>query len=388
MTSQRTSAVPVDRRPRIPRQRVRAFDGLTWKGLALVALLCLINGTRRTVQDLLGGEDTFFDWLIKTSNTTAHGLIVAAPVVLAVVATYNLAPRKPSLRYATLALAVALSSFVGIFAGLAFEIATHCSGSYADCFEEHPAMTLFRNWVRYGSLCALFSVVFVYLRSADESVSRAQEADRERQQFVQRMMEARLRMLQAQIEPHFLFNTLANVRRLYQTDPAAGESMLENLMRYFEVALPQMRAASSTLGREAALTEAYLEIQRIRMGRRLAFEIAIPESLRDAPVPPMMLVTLAENAIKHGLAPLPEGGRVHVSAAASGDELEMRVADTGRGFMHSSGGGTGLANIRARLAGLHGAAARLTLALNSPRGVVATIAVPLSSATNLAVGTR
>jgi LytS/YehU family sensor histidine kinase len=196
------------------------------------------------------------------------------------------------------------------------------------------------------------------------------------------MIEARLRMLQAQIEPHFLFNTLANVRRLYQTDPTGAESMLDNLMRYFEVALPQMRAGSSTLGREAALTEAYLEIQRIRMGRRLDFDIAIPESLRDASVPPMMLVTLAENAVKHGLAPLPEGGVVQVSASVSGSELQVRVADSGRGFTQSSGGGTGLANIRARLAGLYGAAGRLTLAMNAPRGVVATIAVPLSAATS------
>ncbi len=153
-------------------------------------------------------------------------------------------------------------------------------------------------------------------------------------------------------------------------------------MRYFEVALPQMRATDSTLDREAALTRSYLEIQRIRMGHRLEFDIDIPESLRRAPVPPMMLVTLVENAIKHGLAPLREGGHVGISATAIGTELQVRVADSGRGFTQTSGGGTGLANIRARLAAMYGAAGRLTLALNSPRGVVATIAVPLSSAAN------
>jgi hypothetical protein len=198
--------------------------------------------------------------------------------------------------------------------------------------------------------------------------------------FIQRSEEARLRMLQAQIEPHFLFNTLANVRRLYQTAPANAATMLDNLMRYFEVSLPQMRAADSTLGREAALTESYLEIQRIRMDRRLEFAIDIPEPLRESRLPPMMLVTLAENAIKHGLAPLPEGGLVSVSATAKGKELQVRVADSGQGFTQSSGGGTGLANIRARLAGLYGAAGRLTLAMNTPRGVIATIAIPLSAA--------
>ena len=184
-------------------------------------------------------------------------------------------------------------------------------------------------------------------------------------------------MLQAQIEPHFLFNTLANVRRLYQTEPATAEAMLDSLMRYLETALPQMRANVSTLGREAELTASYLDIQRIRMGRRLSYTIDVAPALRDTPLPPMMLLTLAENAIKHGLAPLPEGGFVRISAHHLGDELELRVADSGRGFTQTSGAGTGLANIRARLAALYGATGRLSLAPNSPRGVTATIVVPL-----------
>ena len=141
-----------------------------------------------------------------------------------------------------------------------------------------------------------------------------------------------------------------------------------------------MRAADSTLQREADLSRSCLEIQRLRMGHRLQFDIDVPDSLRNAPQPPMMLVTLAENAIKHGLAPLPEGGHVGISARAEGPELQVRVADSGQGFTRASGGGTGLANIRARLAGLYGAAGRLSLALNAPHGVVATIAVPLPSA--------
>src|SRR5262249_29175260 len=156
-------------------------------------------------------------------------------------------------------------------------------------------------------------------------------AELDRARFAQQLDEARLQVLQAQIEPHFLFNTLANVRRLYQTEPVAAESMLQNLMRYLAVALPQMRAVASTLGREAALTEAYLNIHRTRMGRRLTFEIEIPESLLHAPVPPMMLLTLAENAIKHGLNPLPEGGFVRISANADDGRLRLQVADSGQG---------------------------------------------------------
>jgi signal transduction histidine kinase len=353
----------------------RWFAGLTKKGGALVVLICVINGTRREIQGF--AETPLLEWLGRTAQTSALGLLIAIPVVVAVVVTYNLAPRRPWLTYPLLALAVAASSLAGVVAHDVGQAALFGSSSVEP--GESWTSAILRSWVRYGSLCALFSAVFAYLRAADESTGRALEAERGRARFVQRMEEARLRMLQAQIEPHFLFNTLANVRRLYQTDAAAAESMLENLMRYLEVALPQMRASGSTLGREAALTEAYLALQQVRMGRRLAFEFDVPAPLRDAPLPPMMLLTLVENAIKHGLAPLPEGGSVRVSAAVDGSELQVRVADTGRGFAQTSGGGTGLANIRARLSGTYGPAGRLTLSLNVPHGVVATIAVPHSS---------
>jgi LytS/YehU family sensor histidine kinase len=201
------------------------------------------------------------------------------------------------------------------------------------------------------------------------------------------MDEARLQVLQAQIEPHFLFNTLATVRRLCQTDAVAGDSMLENLMRYLGVALPQMRDTDSTLGREIALAEAYLGIQQIRMGRRLEFTIEVPEALRRAALPPMMLLTLAENAIKHGVSPLPEGGLIRVSARVDGGQLRLEVADSGQGFVKTSGGGTGLANIRARLAALYGPEAQLRLALGDPRGVTATIDLPYALAATSATPT-
>jgi hypothetical protein len=361
-----------------PGPRTRWFTGLTWKGIGLVALVCLINGLRKS------GLDTFDVWLIDTLRLTfAWGIVIAAPLVVTMVATYNLAPRTPRLlRYASLAVAFVLSSLVGFAAGVAVDVSLDppkFCGSAAACLGS-PRLTsmILAGWFRWSPLYALFTVVFIYLRTADESDARAREAETARARFVQRMEEARLRMLQAQIEPHFLFNTLANVRRLYQTDPASGATMLDNLMHYFEIALPQMRATDSTLAREAELTESYLGIQKIRMGQRLAFDIAIPTPLRDARLPPMMLVTLAENAIKHGLGPLPEGGVVNVTAAERDGQLQVRVADSGQGFTKSSGGGTGLANIRARLVGMYGPDARLAFAANQPRGIVATIALPLA----------
>jgi sensor histidine kinase YesM len=237
---------------------------------------------------------------------------------------------------------------------------------------------LWGSTLAYGVLIALCAAVFVFYRIREEHEAATRDAEVARARSEQQMDEARLAMLQAQIEPHFLFNTLANVRRLYEIEPAAGESMLDNLMRYLAVALPQMRAAESTLERESALTEAYLSVQQTRMGARLSFEIDVPEALRGAAVPPMMLLTLVENAIKHGVGPLREGGSVRVSAQRDGDRLALNVADTGQGFTRSSGGGTGLANTRARLAALHGDAARLSLGQNQPRGVVATIVLPFA----------
>jgi LytS/YehU family sensor histidine kinase len=157
--------------------------------------------------------------------------------------------------------------------------------------------------------------------------------------------------------------------------------MLDNLMRYLTVALPQMRANDSTLGRETALAEAYLGIQQIRMGSRLSCAVDVPDALRDARLPPMMLLTLAENAIKHGLNPLPEGGSLRICARVEGGELRLEVADSGQGFVKTSGGGTGLSNIRARLSGMYGPGAQLRLGLNEPRGVTATIALPYAIAT-------
>jgi sensor histidine kinase YesM len=363
------------------------FAGLTWNGLALVFLVCVLNAARRRVNHTIGVWP-FSEWLMEFTRVTGELLIIALIVALAVVATCNLVPARASRRYPAVALAVAVSSLVGVVVWLAvstggafdFEV-EGVTSSLADVVK----VTL-GNWLLYGLQCALFTVVYVSLREADESAERALQAERDRARFVQRMDEARLKMLQAQIEPHFLFNTLANVRRLYQTAPGDAMTMLENLMRYFAVALPQMRAADSTLGREVDLTESYLNIQQIRMGRRLAFDIDIAEPLRDARMPPMMVLTLAENAIKHGLAPLPEGGFVRVSAAVSGQELQVRVSDSGRGFVQTSGAGTGLANIRARLQAAYGAAGRLTLAHNTPRGITATIAVPLSSTPSMGGG--
>jgi signal transduction histidine kinase len=358
--------------------RQRWFGGLTWKGLALIVALCVLNSMRRA-----GDIGPLAEWLPRFAEMFALVLIALLPPTFAIVATYNRAPAKARWRYPALAVAIVIASAASTtLMGIAEsrgDMEYFLKQNSSALWQAHPLFWWGMSvWPRYAVLSVVIAVVFVFFRVREESEIETQRAELERVRFAQQMEEARLQMLQAQIEPHFLFNTLANVRRLYQSEPAAGETMLDNLMRYLAVALPQMRAADTTIGRESILIESYLNIQRIRMGARLSFEIDVPDPLREVRIPPLMLLTLVENSIKHGLNPLPEGGSIRVTAEVADGVLRIRVIDTGGGFTKSSGGGTGLANTRARLAAVYGPAAKLALTLNQPHGVTATITVPWS----------
>ena len=208
----------------------------------------------------------------------------------------------------------------------------------------------------------LFTTLLYFYKRGGEA-ERALHAEHLRRLNAERQeTEARLRSLQAQIEPHFLFNTLAHIQRLAEVQPARGRAMLRDLIDYLRTALPQMREADSTLGRELALARAYLNVQRIRMGERLRVDIDVPERLADARLPPMMLVTLVENAIKHGVGPKREGGTVRIAAQERDGHLEVAVSDDGVGLRIGAGAGLGLANTRARLGTQFGAAASLEIA--------------------------
>jgi sensor histidine kinase YesM len=226
-------------------------------------------------------------------------------------------------------------------------------------------------------LALLVGVLAEYRRASLRAAALLHEAELNRIRLQSELAAGRLQVLQAQIEPHFLFNSLANVRRLLRTDGDAGRAMLVDLMRYLESALPRMRDDSSTLGREAELIRAFLSVHQVRMGTRLQVHIDVPDDLGRRLVPPMMLLTLIENALKHGLSPLPEGGSISIVATEADGKLLLQVADTGRGLVAGSGGGIGLANIRARLKAMYGAAASLSLRHNQPRGVVAQIDLPM-----------
>jgi signal transduction histidine kinase len=208
--------------------------------------------------------------------------------------------------------------------------------------------------------------------TASEATKRA-----ETQHLERTVIEARMEALQAQIEPHFLFNTLASIDQLILTDPPRASKMQQSLIRYLRSALPQMRGGGRpTLGQQVSLSTAFLEIMAVRMEDRLQVVMNVPEGLKSAVFPSMVLQTLVENAIKHGLEPKADGGKIEIDAEVVDGQLAVHVLDTGMGFMPKSEGGVGLANIRDRLKVLYNGRAELIITVPAAGGTCATIKVP------------
>jgi len=247
--------------------------------------------------------------------------------------------------------------------------------------------------VQFTLLWVLASAIlkYTYKGRLQAEVKAAQATETaEAESLKRQVVEARMAAMQAQVEPHFLFNTLASIDHLIETDPPRASQMQKNLIALLRASMPTMREASGNgpgsgggvgvrdLGREIAVIRPYLEILKVRMEERLSTEIAVPDGLLSAEFPPMMVQTLVENAIKHGLEPKAEGGHLRVAAEIVHGRLQMTVADTGLGFgkAATAGTGVGLANIRERLQLLYGPKATLTVAQNSPSGTRVTITVP------------
>ena len=196
--------------------------------------------------------------------------------------------------------------------------------------------------------------------------------------------EARLALLQSQLEPHMLFNTLANLRALIASDPARAQAMLDQLIAFLRATLGASRTTLHPLADEFARLGDYLHLMQIRMGARLQARLDLPDELAAHPVPPLVLQPLVENAIQHGLEPHVAGGRLEVSAMREAGELVLRVRDTGAGLSHASTGGShfGLQQVRERLAAMYGATATLELAAaaDGDGGTLATIRMPMRAA--------
>jgi signal transduction histidine kinase len=227
---------------------------------------------------------------------------------------------------------------------------------------------LFAPWIAVGAM----------LKQRDAFArDQALAFELERSQLERNALNARLRLLQAQVEPHFLFNTLANVQALVDAGSPQASKVLASLIAYLRAAVPRMHDPATTLGQELQLVNAYLELMQMRMPDRLQFSVHVDPAANSLLCPPMTLMTLVENAVRHGIDPSEEGGRIDVDVRLLDGRCRVRVSDTGVGLQSTSHGlGTGLSTLRERLQLTFGRDTQLQLLEVLPHGVCAELDFP------------
>jgi sensor histidine kinase YesM len=335
--------------------------------LARTGMLCLAVAVLLT---LLGVTGAFGDTLI-TACFMGYSFHVTTALIVPLCVE-----RLPWLVTMTLTLTAGLSIGVALSAW-------HATGDPLFFFRTTNS-TLWLGFV-FGVIGTTFFSSVAELNKMRERLALSEVKALEQQK---QMAETQLKLLQAQIEPHFLFNTLSNVVSQIATDPAAARRTLENLTTLLRASLKRTRADATTLGEELDILRSYLEIQRMRMGDRLRFRITGDESCRQERLPPMLLQPLVENAVVHGLEPLEAGGELTIGVSTTPDDLVIAITDTSdvvNGGEHEHvgqrfGTGTGLANVRARLQALYGASASVTLLANPTNGATATLRLPRAMA--------
>lgn len=225
-----------------------------------------------------------------------------------------------------------------------------------------------------------FSIIISYFLFSkaviNESRRALQEEKIKRLDNEKQIVETQLRLLQAQIEPHFLFNTLSNIASLIDRDPLQGKAMLNSLTLYLRQSLRNSRDEKTTLGKELEFIGHYLDILKIRMGARLNYSIEASAALQQLLIPPMLLQPLVENAIQHGLEPAKQGGDLVIGSELRASRLRLFVSDTGVGLVSEGQSGFGLYNIRQRLRSLYGDTAILQISARPEGGVLAEIELP------------
>lgn len=358
----------------------RVVRALSWQRLAVVALVTILVSMRPLLAadmvDFFTSAEIAFLWI----ELFAEMVLVAAALTLGyTLLDEALSPSVP----------LRLAIVCAMLLGLSIVMTVLLYAYYAHGFDHlPPPLRLVSDSLRWGLPAVILAVIADVHQRALQIDAAAHAVERSYARYWQDETEQQLALLQAQIEPHFLFNVLGNVRRLYRTQPQAGASAIANLMRYLRAALPQLRSEHTKLGDELELVRAYLGLFQVRMGTRLNFSIQADQALHGIQFPPMLLITLVENAIKHGLEPNSRGGEVIVRAQRTGQLLEVAVLDDGAGFSAAGSGGTGvgLANVRRQLAARYGSQACLALASRSPRGACATISIPLRALPDVGAG--
>jgi LytS/YehU family sensor histidine kinase len=271
------------------------------------------------------------------------------------------------------ALAFALLAAVGLSGGVLW-ISDQSSAAVMEKLPRVLAMIL-----GAGLAVAVPMIVIGLLRNRQhEALTEQLQRDAERDRMARELAESQLRLLRAQIEPHFLFNTLGAVQQLAEHDAPRAAELTANLIAFLRASMNKMRSEQVALEAEFGLVEAYLRVMQVRLGARLRITLTLPPALGQVPVPSMIVLTLVENAIKHGIEPSLRGGDVMVSAEVLDATIRVRVQDSGVGMGAAGGSGTGLDNVRRRLQLAYGAGAGLALHDADP-GLVADITIPLQA---------
>jgi len=238
----------------------------------------------------------------------------------------------------------------------------------------------FAMFAIFGLLIAPWAALAALVRQKEALAREATlRLDLARSEFERHALDARLQLMQSQVTPHFLFNTLANVQALVDAGSPQAAPVLRSLTAYLRAAVPRLDETMTTLGRELVLVEAYLDLMQMRFPDRLAFAIDVDPGLRGLNCPPMALLTLVENAVRHGIDPSEDGGRIDLSVMRSDRQCVVRVSDTGVGLHGTSAGlGTGLTTLRERLQLAFDDDASLSLQARQPRGAIAELRFPLT----------
>ena len=247
-------------------------------------------------------------------------------------------------------------------------------------FEQMFGEARVQGMVLIGSCALLLGLILglgaLYRERDAQANAQALQFALERETLERQTADARLAVLQSQVEPHFLFNTLANVQALVENGSPRAASVLQSLIAYLRAAMPQLHEGAPTVKREESLVRAYLELMQMRMPDRLQYSLDIDPALHAMRLPPMTLLTLVENAVRHGIDPSERGGQIEVGAERNAAGLRLWVRDTGRGLDETQTPGTGLANLRERLSATYGQRATLALSTVQPQGVLAEIMLP------------
>ena len=354
----------------IERRQLHDFSS-RYRGLkacwALGKLVLALTATALAMHFAFPAEFSLLEALVVT-----HALGLCA--VFSLVSMWFNYRRMPAVSVKTVLKVVTLATLGALFGA---SVSAFVDGRSVAVMMEKIGRTLLIAGVGMGTFFSiLYGAVTIWRNREYEMLAAKLQMQAGQEKLDRQLSETRLRLLQAQIEPHFLFNTLGAVQQLAQIESPRAADLTANLITFLRASLSDMRTEQVTLQAELALIEAYLKVMKTRLGNRLQFNLSLPPALADVRIPGMLVLTLVENAIKHGIEPALRGGVIDVVVTQQGVQCQIEVMDTGAGEFLPTIMGVGLSNLIERVQLAYGAAGSFTLQTREPSGMRATLRLP------------